>query len=76
MARKTNKVSYRFSDETIKMLDELCDVYSRDKTSIIETLINAEYYKATKVGQQKLKDMVKSLGLVNDTINEFTKVIK
>ena len=70
---KNKQYSFRLDDETIKQLDELCNLYTRNRTQVIETLIMGEYYKTTEIGKKKIAKLMNELNNVATHLDEIAQ---
>ena len=60
--KRSENLNIRITPETRKQLDELADLWNIGITQVIDRLIYAEWCKSTKVGQQKIKEVMETLG--------------
>ena len=68
MKTKTEALNIRITEETLKQLNELCSIWNLTKTQCIERLIYAEFMKSTEIGKQRLEEVAKAFGIIQQQV--------
>lgn len=69
----TKQYSFRLDDESIKQLDYLCDMYNKNRTQVIESLVQVEYYKSSKIGKKKIEELQNGLNVLSAQLESIMK---
>ena len=67
----TKVKGYRFNETTLDRLNELCEIYELEETTLLKRLIEQEYLRVTKVGKDRVKKTNDTMKQLIDNLAEY-----
>lgn len=67
----TKVKGYRFNEKTLNQLNELCEIYGLEETTLLKRLVEQEYLRVTKVGKDKVKKTNDTMKALMDNLAEY-----
>lgn len=67
----TKVKGYRFNETTLNQLNELCEIYGLEETTLLKRLVEQEYLRVTKVGKDKVKKTNDTMKALMDNLAEY-----
>lgn len=69
--RKKNTLTIRVTEDFTEQLEELCQTWKLNKTQVLERLVYGAYCTDTKVGKEKIQDLMKNFENLNASIERI-----
>ena len=67
----TKVKGYRFNETTLNQLNELCEIYGLEETTLLKRLVEQEYLRVTKVGKNRVKKTNDTMKALMDNLAEY-----
>lgn len=67
----TKVKGYRFNETTLNQLNELCEIYELEETTLLKRLVEQEYLRVTDVGKEKVKKANDTMKKLIDNLAEY-----
>lgn len=68
---KKNTLTIRVSEDFSEQLEELCSTWKLNKTQVIERLVYGAYCTDTKIGKEKINDVMEQFKNLNDSLQRL-----
>ena len=69
--RKNATLTIRVSETFTEQLEELCSTWSMNKTQVLERLVYGAYVTDTKIGKEKVNEVMKQFKNLNDSLERL-----